>query len=123
MKQDIQICQKLVQIKLDVASTLTLFCSMDTRSELGQNSIQILARVAHGFFPLRVGQLAVQVDQGDLPFIFLDTHDYHVARAIARNENRFPGLSAKVGDLIGVVAQVRNRSDSRHDAHILSCKG
>ena len=90
---------------------------------------EILSIAAHGqstyrsatelYLIERHGQLSVKVDERLLPLILLHTEDYHVAAAVAGDIDRLMGLAAKIRYLVGIVAQVGNRTNGRHDSHLL----
>jgi hypothetical protein len=92
---------------------------MDALPQLTGHCKEIFPLRAGGYLLLRHGQLSVKVDERLLPLILLHTEDYHVAAAVAGDIDRLMGLAAKIRYLVGIVAQVGNRTNGRHDSHLL----
>ena len=79
---------------------------MDTLPQvLGQSQKVFPLRTGTALL-LRHGQLSVLVDEGLLPLKFLHAEHHHVPGSVPGDIDRLPGLSAKIRNLIGIVAQV-----------------
>lgn len=79
---------------------------MHTLPHLTGNRLEVLALGTGGDLLFSNSQLAVQINQGLLALVFLNADNNHIAGAIARDIDRLTSLAAKVGNLIGIIAQI-----------------
>ena len=62
-------------------------------------------------------QLSIKIDQRHLAFIGVNVHYHHIAGAVSGDVNRLSGLSAEIRNIVGIVSQIGNRTNTGHTHH------
>ena len=79
---------------------------MHTLPHLTGDGQKVLALSTRGDLLFSDSQFAVQVNDGLLALVFLNADNNHIASAVASDINWLTSLAAKVGNLIGIIAQI-----------------